>query len=200
MELRQLLTNFLDLNPISHHPNLEKEVKGISTNSHGCGVGDVFIGMPGTRVDGGEFWQSALQEGAIASIISQEAYQKFPPSDNDCVIVADDIPSVCADIASKFYGYPSEKLNMVGVTGTNGKTTTTHLIEFFLEKAEKKTALFGTLYARWQGYNKTATHTTPFAVDLQAQLAEALEAENEYVVMEVSSHALAQKKNQGLSF
>ncbi len=200
MELRQLLTNFLDLNPISHHPNLEKEVKGISTNSHSCGVGDVFIGMPGTRVDGGEFWQSAVKEGAIASIISREASQKFPPFENDCVIVADDIPSVCADIASRFYGYPSEKLKMVGVTGTNGKTTTTHLIEFFLEKAEKKTALLGTLYARWQGYHKTATHTTPFAVDLQAQLAEALEAENEYVVMEVSSHALAQKRIRGCHF
>lgn len=200
MELRQLLADLPHLTPISHHPNLEKEVKAITTNSHSCGVGDVFIGMPGTRVDGGEFWQSALQEGAIASIISEEAKKKFPPSKDDCVIIADDIPSVCADIASKFYGYPSEKLKMVGVTGTNGKTTTTHLIEFFLQQQEKKTALFGTLYARWQGYNKTATHTTPFAVDLQAQLAEALEAENEYVVMEVSSHALAQKRIRGCHF
>lgn len=131
MKLRQLLADLNYLTPLTNHPNLDQEVKGITTNSHSCGIGDVFIGMPGTRVDGGEFWQSALTEGAIASIISQEASEKIPPTDNDCVIVADDIPSVCADIASKFYGYPSEKLKMVGVTGTNGKTTTTHLIEFF---------------------------------------------------------------------
>ncbi|WP_330204643.1 UDP-N-acetylmuramoyl-L-alanyl-D-glutamate--2,6-diaminopimelate ligase [Cyanobacterium sp. Dongsha4] len=200
MKLRQLLADLNYLTPLTNHPNLDQEVKGITTNSHSCGIGDVFIGMPGTRVDGGEFWQSALTEGAIASIISQEASEKIPPTDNDCVIVADDIPSVCADIASKFYGYPSEKLKMVGVTGTNGKTTTTHLIEFFLNQAVQKTALFGTLYARWQDYQKTATHTTPFAVDLQAQLAEALEAKNEYVVMEVSSHALAQKRIRGCHF
>jgi UDP-N-acetylmuramoyl-L-alanyl-D-glutamate--2,6-diaminopimelate ligase len=156
--------------------------------------------MPGTRVDGGEFWQSALQDGAIAAIISSTAGSKIPPTAEDCVIIAEDIVSLCADLASKFYGNPSQKLNMVGVTGTNGKTTTTHLIEFFLQQAHYSTALFGTLYARWQGYQKTATHTTPFAVDLQAQLAEAVKAGNQYAVMEVSSHALAQKRIKGCEF
>jgi UDP-N-acetylmuramoyl-L-alanyl-D-glutamate--2,6-diaminopimelate ligase len=200
MKLRQLLSNLAHINSISEHPNLEKEVKGITTNSHSSTQGDIFIGMPGTRVDGGEFWQSALREGAIAAIISPEAMSKIAPTPEDCVIVSDDIVSVCADIASKFYGYPSQQLNMVGVTGTNGKTTTTHLIEFFLHQAQKTTALFGTLYARWQGYQKTATHTTPFAIDLQAQLAEAVEAGNNYAVMEVSSHALAQKRIRGCKF
>jgi UDP-N-acetylmuramoyl-L-alanyl-D-glutamate--2,6-diaminopimelate ligase len=156
--------------------------------------------MPGTRVDGGEFWQSALREGAIAAIISPKAFDKITPTSEDCVIVCDDIVGFCADIASKFYDYPTQQLNMVGVTGTNGKTTTTHLIEFFLRQAQKKTALFGTLYARWQGYQKIATHTTPFAIDLQAQLAEAVEAGNNYAVMEVSSHALAQKRIKGCNF
>jgi len=200
MKLSQLLADLSHLNYIPEHPNLNAEIKGITTNSHGCTSGDVFIGMEGTRVDGGEFWQSALKEGAIAAIISPSAASKIPPNSEDCVIISDDIVSICADIASKFYNYPSQQLNMIGVTGTNGKTTTTHLIEYFLHQAQQKTALFGTLYARWQGYQKIATHTTPFAIDLQAQLAEAVEAGNNYVVMEVSSHALAQKRIRGCKF
>lgn len=194
MKLQQLLSNLNQIKSIPEHSALNLEVKGVSTNSHSCQFGDVFIGMPGTRVDGGEFWQSALQDGAIAAIISPNAASKVPPSPQDCVIIAEDIVSLCADLASKFYGNPSQKLKMIGITGTNGKTTTTHLIEFFLQQAQHSTALFGTLYARWQGYQKTATHTTPFAVDLQAQLAEAVKAGNQYAVMEVSSHALAQKR------
>ncbi|MGI0482492.1 UDP-N-acetylmuramoyl-L-alanyl-D-glutamate--2,6-diaminopimelate ligase [Geminocystis sp. CENA526] len=200
MQLSQLLSNIPNLNVTPDHPNLSQEVKGITTNSHACIPGDVFIGMPGTRVDGGEFWQSALKEGSIATIISKEASVKIPPTPKDCVIVSDDVVSVCADIACKYYDYPTQSLSMVGVTGTNGKTTTTHLIEFFLHQAQKPTALFGTLYARWQGYQKTATHTTPFSVDLQHQLAEAVKAGNEYAVMEVSSHALSQKRVRGCQF
>lgn len=200
MKLRQLLSNIKQINSIADHSALDADVKGVVTNSQLISPGDLFIGMPGTRVDGGEFWHSALNEGAIASIISKEAYDKHPPTDSDCVIVANDMNDVCAQIASKFYDYPSQQLNMIGVTGTNGKTTTTHLIEFFLHQAQKKTALFGTLYARWQDYQKTASHTTPFAVDLQAQLAEAVKAGNQYAVMEVSSHALAQKRIKGCHF
>lgn len=200
MQLRQLLFNLNHDQLNIEHPNLDAKVKGITTNSHATNDGDIFIGMPGSRVDGGEFWQSALQQGAIAAIISKQAAEKIPPSATDCVIIADDIPETCADVATVFYGNPSQKMQMVGVTGTNGKTTTTHLIEYFLHQAQKKTALFGTLYARWEGYQKTATHTTPFAVDLQEQLAEALEAGNEATVMEVSSHALAQKRIKGCHF
>ncbi len=200
MQLRQLLSNLDSIQSIPQLPALDLEVKGIVTNSQMVSAGDLFIGMPGTRVDGGDFWQSALAEGAIASIVSSSALAKHPAGENDCVIVAEDLNSVCAQIASRFYGHPTQKLKMVGVTGTNGKTTTTHLIEFFLQQAQQKTALFGTLYARWQGYQKTASHTTPFAVDLQAQLAEAVNSGNDYAVMEVSSHALAQKRIEGCSF
>ena len=138
MKLRQLLSNLEQINSIPEHPALDFEVKGIVTNSQLVSSGDVFIGMPGTRVDGGEFWQSALSEGAIASIISKEAYDKIAPTNSDCVIVADDMNDICAQMASKFYDYPSQKITMVGVTGTNGKTTTTHLIEFFSQQAQKK--------------------------------------------------------------
>ena len=89
---------------------------------------------------------------------------------------------------------------MVGVTGTNGKTTTSHLIEYFLLQAQRPTAMLGTLYTRWPGYSQIATHTTPFALELQYQLAEAVKAGNKYAVMEVSSHALAQGRVKGCGF
>ena len=191
MKLRQLLAK-VELKQVTEHSALDLEVKRVCTNSHACQGGDLFIGMPGTRVDGGEFWQSAMGQGAIAAVVTPEAAAKQPPTDDVCVIQTEDMVATCGAIAAAFYDYPANKLNMVGVTGTNGKTTTSHLIEYFLLQAKHSTALLGTLYTRWQGYQQTAVHTTPFAVELQSQLSEAVKAGNKYAVMEVSSHALAQ--------
>jgi UDP-N-acetylmuramoyl-L-alanyl-D-glutamate--2,6-diaminopimelate ligase len=189
MKLKELLA-VLPL-PLPDHPALEAEVKGIVTNSHACKPGDLFIGMPGTRVDGGDFWTSAIAAGAIAAIVSPTAAQKQDPQ-AACVIPYPDMVQACALISAAFYGNPAQTLNLVGVTGTNGKTTTTHLIEFFLNQAKQPAGLLGTLYSRWQGHQQTAIHTTPFALELQQQLAEAVEAGCKTLVMEVSSHALAQ--------
>ena len=198
MKLRELLAK-VDL-PLPEHSALEMEVNRVCTNSHECQPGDLFIGMPGTRVDGGEFWPSAVGQGAIAAVVTPQAVNKKPPTTEACVIQTEDTIATCSAIAAAFHDYPATKLNTVGVTGTNGKTTTSHLIEYFLLQANHPTALFGTLYSRWQGYNKTASHTTPFAVELQSQLARAVEAGNKYAVMEVSSHALAQGRVKGCGF
>ncbi len=198
MKLRELLAVVPEIAPRSDHPALDLEVKGLATNSLACQPGDVFIGMPGTRVDGGDFWAGAIAAGAIAAIVSPQAAQKVAssgqptPGREPCIIPASDMVRACAQLAAAFYGYPAQQMKLVGVTGTNGKTTTTHLIEFLLNQAQKPTALLGTLYARWRSYQQTAAHTTPFAVELQRQLAEASAAGCEYGVMEVSSHALAQ--------
>jgi UDP-N-acetylmuramoyl-L-alanyl-D-glutamate--2,6-diaminopimelate ligase len=199
MKLRELLTHS-QITHSSEHPNLDLEVTGLKTNSHACTAGDLFIGMPGTRVDGGEFWQGAIAAGAIAAVISPAAAAVHPPTANNCVIVAADMVAACAAIASTFYNRPANTLKMVGVTGTNGKTTTTHIIEYLLDRAKISTALLGTLYTRWQGYQKTATHTTPFAVDLQQQLAQALQAGSQVTLMEVSSHALEQGRVKACPF
>ncbi len=199
MKLRELL-NTISPAVLPQHQALEIEIKRICTNSHACQPGDLFIGMPGTRVDGGEFWESAIKAGAVAAVITPSASGKFPPSDDVCVIQVEDMVSACARLAATFYGYPGKKLKMIGVTGTNGKTTTTHLIEYFLQSANVPVALLGTLYTRWQGFQETATHTTPFANELQAQLATALDAGNEVAVMEVSSHALAQGRVKECEF
>ena len=199
MKLRELLAK-VDLKSIPEHDALEREVTRVCTNSHACQGGDLFIGMPGTRVDGGEFWQSAVGQGAIAAVVTPQAAAKQPPTNGACLIQTEDMSATCSAIAAAFYDYPAQKLNLIGVTGTNGKTTTSHLVEYFLLQAQHPTALFGTLYTRWQGFEATAVHTTPFAVELQSQLAQAVAAGNQYAVMEVSSHALAQGRVKGCGF
>ena len=198
MKLRELLAKANLQQP--EHDALDLEVNRVCTNSHACQEGDLFIGMPGTRVDGGEFWGSAMGQGAIAAVITPDAAQKQPPKDDECVIQTKDMIAACSAIAAAFNDYPATKLGMVGVTGTNGKTTTSHLIEYFLLQAQQPTAMLGTLYTRWQGYNLTASHTTPFAVELQSLLAAAVAAGNKFAVMEVSSHALAQGRVKACRF
>ena len=220
MKLRALLAAVPSISLEGEHPALDAEVTGLSTNSHACQPGDLFLGMPGTRVDGGDFWQSAIANGAVAAVISTQAAQKTPPQpplakggleevpplskegleEAPCVIPTRDMAEVCGLIATAFYGNPASKLKLVGVTGTNGKTTTTHLIEFLLNQMQLSAAIFGTLYTRWPGYEKTALYTTPFAVDLQKELAEAVTVGCKYAVMEVSSHALAQQRVLGCGF
>jgi UDP-N-acetylmuramoyl-L-alanyl-D-glutamate--2,6-diaminopimelate ligase len=200
MKLRELLATVDGVVHLPQHSAMDSEIQNLKTNSHACIPGDLFIGMPGTRVDGGDFWQSAIASGAVAAVISPQAAQKQPPTPEACVIIANDMIKACAQLAATFYNYPGQKLKLVGVTGTNGKTTTTHLIEEFLNKANLPTALMGTLYTRWNGFVQTAVHTTPFAVELQQQLATAMDAGNEYGVMEVSSHALAQGRVMGCLF
>jgi UDP-N-acetylmuramoyl-L-alanyl-D-glutamate--2,6-diaminopimelate ligase len=199
MKLRELLTQS-QISYSSTHPNLDLEITGLKTNSHACTAGDLFIGMPGTRVDGGEFWQGAIASGAVGAIISPAAAAVHPPNSDNCVTIAADMVAACAALASTFYDRPAHQLTMVGVTGTNGKTTTTHIIEYLLTQANISAALLGTLYTRWNGYQKTATHTTPFAVDLQQQLALALAAGSKVALMEVSSHALDQGRVMGCPF
>jgi UDP-N-acetylmuramoyl-L-alanyl-D-glutamate--2,6-diaminopimelate ligase len=199
MKLRELLTQS-QITITSEHPNLEIEVTGLKTNSHTCQAGDLFIGMPGTRVDGGEFWPGSIAAGAIGAVISPAAAALHPASSGQLVLTAPDLIAACAALAGTFYDRPAHTLKMVGVTGTNGKTTTTHIIEYLLAQAQIATALIGTLYTRWPGYQKTATHTTPFAVDLQQQLAQALAAGSQVALMEVSSHALDQGRVMGCPF
>lgn len=206
MKLRELLEQVSGIAALAAHPALDQEVKGLSTNSLACQPGDLFVGMPGTRVDGGDFWASALAAGAIAALLSPQAVERARAGETGTLtsaaylIPVADVAQVCARVATAFYNYPGQTLKLVGVTGTNGKTTTTHLIEFLLNQAQRPTALLGTLYTRWPGYQQTAVHTTPFAVELQHQLAQVVNAGCELAVMEVSSHALAQGRVEGCPF
>ncbi|MEM1167607.1 MAG: UDP-N-acetylmuramoyl-L-alanyl-D-glutamate--2,6-diaminopimelate ligase [Cyanobacteria bacterium P01_H01_bin.35] len=199
MKLKELLAKVPSISVANNHQALETEIKGLATNSHACQPGDLFLGIPGTRVDGGDFWSSAIANGAVAAIVSDSAATKHQAK-NECVISVADMSQTCPEIAAAFYDYPGQKMKMVGITGTNGKTTTTHLVEFLLNNAQLPTALFGTLYARWPGFAETAAYTTPFPVELQNQLAQAVAAGSKYGVMEVSSHSLHQKRVWGCTY
>ena len=177
------------------------ELSGISCDSRRIGRGTLFLGLPGTQVDGGCFWPQALQAGAVAAVISEAAAALQPPGPGDAVLVAPEpLTRWAGELAAAFWSQPSRRLALIGVTGTNGKTTTTYLIEHLAVSSGRPSALFGTLVNRWPGHSVTAQHTTAFADLLQAQLAQAVEAGAQIGAMEVSSHALDQQRVAGCHF
>ena len=137
----------------------------------------------------------------MAAVVGPTAAQARPPAPGDPVIVVSEPVSQWAGLlAAEFWQQPSRRLALIGVTGTNGKTTTTHLIEHLAAQAGFASALFGTLVNRWPGHSVTAQHTTAFADLLQAQLAQAAEAGAQIAAMEVSAHALDQHRVAGCRF
>ncbi len=190
--------------PLPPVAQAQGRVSGISTDSRQIQPGDLFIGLPGEQVDGGSFWRQALAAGAAAAVISEAAGQQTEVSaevDPVICLPMDQVSKACAQLVTAFYGFPGRDLSMIGVTGTNGKTTTTHLVEYLLNGAGRSTGLIGTLYSRWPGQTQImAHHTTPFAVDLQRTLDQIRGAGCDQVVMEVSSHALAQQRVWGCQF
>jgi len=179
----------------------DAEVGNISCDSRRVGPGTLFIGLPGSRVDGGTYWPEVLAAGAVAAVIGPAAAAARPPGPGDPVVVVEEPVALRAgELAAAFWQEPSRRMALIGVTGTNGKTTTTHLIEHLAAAAGRPTALFGTLVNRWPGSSVTAEHTTAFADTLQGELAEAVEAGAVLGAMEVSSHALDQQRVAGCRF
>ncbi len=177
------------------------EVLDVSCDSRRIAPGSLFVGLPGGAVDGGRFWPQALAAGAAAAVIGAAAAAAEPPGPGDAVVVVvDPVAAWAGQLAAAFWQQPSQQLALIGVTGTNGKTTTTSLIEHLACACGYPVALFGTLVNRWPGHSQTASHTTAFADGLQAQLAQAVAAGARIGSMEVSSHGLDQQRSAGCRF
>ncbi len=176
-------------------------INNISFNSKEVTKGTLFLGLPGSIYDGGIYWKDAINNGAEAAIISKQAAKISTEVDHKKVLVLNkQLDYLFGQLISEFWNRPSRQLKLIGVTGTNGKTTVSFLLEYLSTKLGNRTALFGTLFNRWEGYLEKSSHTTDFADKLQPKLSAALEAGVEVVIMEVSSHAISQKRISGCEF
>src|SRR5512142_1657375 len=175
----------------------DANVTGVEYDSRQVKPGDAFVAMKGETTDGNRYIDAALQAGAVA-IISDSAQE--PPRETVAWVQVPNGRRALARISANFYRRPAEKLAVTGITGTNGKTTTSFLMEAILAAAGRKDALVGTIEYHIAGKRIEAPHTTPEALDLNRAFAEALRDGATEAVMEVSSHALDQERVFGIPF
>ncbi|HTP03825.1 MAG TPA: UDP-N-acetylmuramoyl-L-alanyl-D-glutamate--2,6-diaminopimelate ligase [Nitrospirota bacterium] len=197
MKLGELVT-VLNNKAVLPQEGLDREVFDIAHDSRKVSPGSLFVAVRGFHSDGHQFIPQAVQAGAVAIVAEKghnEAAFRMTPT-----IVVDDSRRALALLAAAFYGHPSQHLILVGITGTNGKTTTTYLIKSIIEAAGRKAGLIGTIDYRVGDKVYTAPNTTPESLDLQRLLAEMVGFGVEYCVMEVSSHALALGRTVGCEF
>ena len=188
---------------ISLSPDLNQEARdrivgaeqisfnGVTCHTGKVKAGDAFFCVVGETLDGNNFAQEAVQKGAVCVFSERTDLELSVP-----LISVANVRQSLAIAANFIFDYPSQHLRVLGLTGTNGKTTTTHLVEYVLNKLGKKVGLIGTLGARWPEQNGEIHYekfgqTTPQASEFQSMLAKMLENKLSHVVMEVSSHALA---------
>jgi UDP-N-acetylmuramoyl-L-alanyl-D-glutamate--2,6-diaminopimelate ligase len=181
-------------------------IAGIQYNSTQVKTSDLFVAIRGTKSDGHKYIGEAIEKGAIAVVMEDDA--AVPDSifahTGAAKIVVPNSRRALAAIAANYYGYPAKKLSLIGVTGTNGKTTTTYLVKEMLEKGDPslqaKVGLIGTISYSVGGAAVPATHTTPESLELQKLFDQMVRNGCTHVVMEVSSHALHQERVRGMEF
>ena len=173
-----------------------KKITGIQHDSRKIEYGNLFVCMEGAHVDGHNFINQAVAKGAVAILTARQDFQseKIP-----ALIVPDMLKSL-AVIVPYFYDYPAKNFRVIGVTGTNGKTTTTYMIREILTAAGYKVGLIGTIQMMIGDEIFPVKNTTPNVIDLQHTLNEMRDKKVDYVVMEVSSHALAENRIAGIEF
>lgn len=172
----------------------------LANDSRKVGPGGLFIALRGEQTDGHLFIDKAVNNEAIAvvcEVMPVEAEQRFP---GVAFAQVHDARAALAELAAAFYGEPSREVALIGVTGTNGKTTTAHLVHHMLTALGRKTGLLGTIAYRFGGPPVPATHTTPDALDVNRMLRRMAEAGCTACAMEVSSHALDQDRVRTLGF
>ena len=174
----------------------DEEIDGISYNSKKTQPKDIFVCLTGEHVDGHEYAEEAIENGALVCFVERRLNTDAPQ------IIVESTAEVISELSSLLYSNPSSKLNVIGVTGTNGKTTVTHLIQKLYEEFGQKCALVGTLGHRFSSNEAylDAKHTTPQAPELQCLFNTINEKCIDNVVMEVSSHSLVQHRVDHVDF
>jgi UDP-N-acetylmuramoyl-L-alanyl-D-glutamate--2,6-diaminopimelate ligase len=172
---------------------LDSEVHGLCYDSRRVRAGDVFFALPGQKRDGRAFVSAAVESGAVA-VVSESAERWA----SGASIQVREPRLALAQAAGRLYDHPSRALRVVGVTGTNGKTTTTYLLEAIFRAAGWSAGLIGTTGVHFAGRNRPLAFTTPEAPELQSLLREMADERVEAVALEISSHALAQRRSWGL--
>jgi UDP-N-acetylmuramoyl-L-alanyl-D-glutamate--2,6-diaminopimelate ligase len=170
------------------------DVTGVANDSRKVTKGDLFVALPGTQADGAQFIADAVAKGAVAVLTQKPAPAGCP------VYLVPSTPKALALVAANFYKKPAAELTLIGITGTNGKTTTAYVTESICAAGGASTGLLGTIQYRYGGTTLVPTHTTPDALELHALLRKMVDAGTDTVVMEVSSHALTQERVHGLTF
>ena len=195
MKLRNLV-EMIDYVELVNCDDMSAEIDGVSYNSKKTNPNEIFICLPGEHVDGHEYAEDAVNNGASACVVERRLNLDIPQ------IVVRDSQETLAKISAEYYAMPSSKLRVIGVTGTNGKTTVTHLIQKLFEADGKKCVMIGTLGYKFKSSEKyhDSNHTTPQAPDLQRLLYYANERCFDNVVMEVSSHSLVQHRVDYVDF
>jgi UDP-N-acetylmuramoyl-L-alanyl-D-glutamate--2,6-diaminopimelate ligase len=171
------------------------EVVGLAYDSRKVGAGTLFFCVPGERVDGHEFAAAAVEAGAAGLVVEREL-----PGLEVAQLVVADARAAMAPLAARFHGDPTSRLRVVGITGTNGKTTTAFLLREILESAEIRCGLLGTVKQVVGGVEEEVERTTPEAIDLQATFRRMLDGGDSACAMEVSSHALALHRCDAVDF
>jgi len=191
--LKYLLDNIEWLDTIG---SLDRHIAYLKVDSRAVQEDDVFIAVSGTQVDGHQFIGKAIENGARV-IVGENEPGELP--DQITFIRVADSASAAARMAEAFYDYPSAKMNVVGITGTNGKTTTATLLFELFKKAGFKVGLLSTVAYLINEKSIEATHTTPDAIRISELMDEMVREGCEYCFMEVSSHAIHQKRIDGFS-
>src|SRR5262245_51280160 len=173
----------------------EAEIRGITCDSRSVTAGTVFVAVSGNKADGNAFIDDAIRRGASA-IVSEKLITNCPVP----VIRVDSAREALSELAIRFYGDPTSRMNVVGVTGTNGKTTTTYLLRSIFEAAGEKVGVLGTISHSIGSRTLPSDNTTPGADTLQKYFSEMIAADCKSAAMEVSSHAVDQDRVRGIKF
>jgi len=197
MRLSQLLDS-LPPDSRPEKPETDPIIRGIAYDSRRVSAGDLFFALPGSEVDGHAFVADAIELGA-AAVVVESVPEGFEGSACPMISVRDSRRAL-APISTRFFGNPSSELRLIGITGTNGKTSTSYLVESILRRSGARTGLIGTVDVRFAGERERAVNTTPESYELQRMLRAMRTHDVEAVVMEVSSHGLELGRVDGCLF